>query len=159
MKKVILAILLFTGVAEAQTCASKLMPAFTAAQAVEICTGVSEPTISGTINGISGLNLSTANGFETVAGAGTNQGSAAALSATKHFHRITGANGTVGWLLPAASAGDIHVMLNTTAGVADLYPQTGGTINGAAANAVFEPLTGIKPIICIATTALDWICS
>jgi len=97
---------------------------------------------------------------ETVAGAGTNQGTAAALSATKVVHQITGANGTVGWILPATTrVGTIHILLNTTAGVALIYPATGGTMNGGSANAAFTALTGIKPIIAIATGTDTWLIS
>lgn len=148
----------------ADTCAKGLMPTFTANQAGEICTGIvsptlTTPTVSGKISGLSGLNVSATLGFETVAGTGTNQGTAAALSATKQIHRLTGANGTVAWYLQASAAGDVHILLNTTAGVANIYPQSGGTINGAAADAVFAALTGIKPIICVSTATNTWICS
>lgn len=94
---------------------------------------------------------------EIVAGAGTTQGTAAALSVTKVVHQITGANGTVGWILPATTVvGTTHIMLNTTAGVALIYPATGGTMNGGSANAAFTALTGIKPIIAIASAADTW---
>jgi hypothetical protein len=133
----------------ADTCSKNLMPTFTAAQANLICTkGLRqvEPTAN----------------FETVAAAGTVQGDAAALSGTKFFHRVTGANGTVGVILPAAAAadvGEVHTILNTTAGVLKVYPASGGTINGAAADAAFSALTGIKPIVCYTTAASTWICS
>lgn len=96
---------------------------------------------------------------EVVAGAGTNQGNAAALSATKNFHQITGANNTVGWIFATPVAGDFHLLMNTTAGIALIYPQSGGTINGGSANAAFTALTGIKPILCFATSTTAWICS
>jgi hypothetical protein len=141
--------LLFSQAAVADTCATKLMPAFSAAQAQILCAR--------------GLNIvNPTSNFETLAGAGTAQGDATAVTGTIFFHRLTGANATVGWRLPAVAAtdvGKVHVFLNTTAGVANLYPATGGTINGAAANAVFAALTGIKPIVCYVTAASTWICS
>lgn len=106
--------------------------------------------------------LGPANGLEAVAGAGTTAADAAALSATKFLHRITGANGTVGWILPATtitSAAVCHIMLNTTAGVALIYPATGGTTNGGSANVAFTALTGIKPIICCGSATDTWLCS
>jgi hypothetical protein len=108
--------------------------------------------------------MTAADNVETVAGAGTNQATGAALSGTKSIHRLTGANGTVAWVLPNATAftiGSVHTLLNTTAGVANIFPAVGGadTINGAAADAVFAALTGIKPIICVQYTASAWICS
>lgn len=152
MKKIlaILTILIVTAsVAKADACSASLVPAFVGQQAVILCDR--------------GLrNVSTRTNFETVAGTGTNQATAAPLSALFAVKRLTGANGTVAWLLPVVTASDIgdqFTLLNTTAGVANLFPQTGGTINGAAADAVFAALTGIKPIICYVTAAATWICA
>ena len=133
----------------ADTCSKNLVPAFTAAQATLLCKkGLAqvEPTAN----------------FETVAAAGSVQGDAGALSATKFFHRVTGADGTKGVILGAAGAnevGQFHTILNTTAGVLKIYPATGGTVNGGAANAAFSALTGIKPIVCYVSAASTWICS
>ncbi len=152
MRKVILALsLLVASTAHAGPCELALGVAFPAAQKVALCKVLGTLPVAG-----AGSN------FEVVAGAGTVQGDAAALSGTKYVHQITGANGTVGWRLPAVTASQanqVHVFLNTTAGVARLFPSTGGTINGAAANAVFSALTGIKPIVCVVTGADTWICS
>lgn len=151
MLRSILALVALTlaATAEAQVCQRNLMPTFTAQQASQLCQRglkIVEPTTN----------------FETVAVAGTTQGDAAALSGVRFFHRVTGANGTAGVRLPvvtAANVGEIHFLLNTTAGVLNVYPATGGTINGAAANAVFAALTGIKPVLCYVTAANTWICS
>jgi phosphoribosylformylglycinamidine (FGAM) synthase-like enzyme len=98
--------------------------------------------------------------LETVAGAGTTVADAAQLAATTNVHRITGANGTVGWKLSASSpVNTVKILLNTTAGVAKIYAESGGTVNGGAADAAFSALTGIKPIICVKTAALTYICS
>lgn len=98
--------------------------------------------------------------YEAVAGAGTTVADAAALSGTKYVHQLTGANGTVGWkFVTATPIGSIQILLNTTAGVAKIYGESGSTINGGAADAAFSALTGIKPIICIKTAALTYICS
>lgn len=151
MKRIIiLALLLLVGrdSAWADSCSVSYQPSFTGQQANQLC-------------GKQGAFVSITT-FETVAGAGTIVSDAAALSATKFMHRLTGANGVVGYKLPIApsfTVGRVHTLLNTTAGVANIYPATGGTINGAAANAVFAALTGIKPIICIQTAALTWICA
>lgn len=104
--------------------------------------------------------LNVGSNFETVAGAGTTVSDAGALSATKMFHQVTGANGTVGVkFATAAAAGQVHYILNTTAGILKVYAASGGTINGAAADAAFSALTGIKPILCVSTGANTWICS
>lgn len=133
----------------ADTCSKNLVPVFTSAQATLVCKkGLQqvEPTAN----------------FEVVASAGNAQSNAAALSGTKYFHQVTGADGTKGVILAAAAAadvGEVHTILNTTAGVLKVYPASGGTINGAAADAAFSALTGIKPIICYTTAASTWICS
>ena len=151
MKNFLLAIslcLVITSQVKADACTESMGNVFTAFQEQRICA----------INGV----FTTSNGFEAVAGAGTNQATAAPLSGTKFYHQLTGANGTLAWVMPTANAftvGRIHYFFNTTAGVANIFPATGGTINGAAANAVFAALTGIKPIICIQTAATAWICS
>ena len=97
---------------------------------------------------------------ETVAGAGTTVADAAQLSATKIVHRITGAKGTVGWKMSASMpVNSVQILLNTTAGVAKIYAESGGTVNGGSADAAFSALTGIKPIICIKTAALTYLCA
>lgn len=97
---------------------------------------------------------------ETVAGAGTTVADAAALSGTKYVHQLTGADGTVGWkFVTATPVNSVQILLNTTAGVAKIYGESGSTINGGSADAAFSALTGIKPIICIKTAALTYICA
>lgn len=99
-------------------------------------------------------------GFEVVAGAGSTVGDAAALSATKGIHQITGANGTLGWKFSASTPiGSAQTLLNTTAGVAKIYAESGGTVNGGSVDAAFSALTGVKSIICYKTAALTYICS
>lgn len=98
--------------------------------------------------------------LSTVAGAGTTVADAAQLSATTFVHRITGANGTVGWKFSSSTPiGSVQILLNTTAGVAKIYGESGSTVNGGSADAAFTALTGIKPIICIKTAALTYICA
>lgn len=105
-----------------------------------------------------GIQVPAAN-FETVAGAGSTVSDAAALSATKHVHQLTGANGTVGWKFASATAGQVEILLNTTAGVPKVYAVSGGTCNGGAADAACTLVTGIVAHICYATAANAWICS
>lgn len=98
--------------------------------------------------------------YESVAGAGTSVTDAAALSGTKFVHQITGANGTLGWkFVTATPVLSIQILLNTTAGVAKIYGESGSTVNGGSTDAAFSALTGIKPIICIKTAALTYICA
>jgi hypothetical protein len=98
--------------------------------------------------------------YEVVAGAGTTVADAAALSGTKYVHQVTGANGTVGVkFVTATPVGSVQIILNTTAGVLKVYGESGSTVNGGSADAAFSALTGVKPIICIKTAALTYICS
>jgi hypothetical protein len=98
--------------------------------------------------------------LETVAGAGMTVADAAALSGTTGVHQITGANGTVGWkFVTATPVNSVQILLNTTAGVAKIYGESGSTVNGGSVDAAFSALTGIKPIICVKTAALTYICS
>lgn len=104
-----------------------------------------------------GMNVPTAN-EEAVAGAGTTVADAAALSATKHVHQITGANGTVGWKFATAVTGQVEILLSTTAGVPKIYAVSGGSCNGGGADVACTLLSGISPHICWASSANAWIC-
>jgi len=152
MKKLALLLSVFvTSTAWAGPCELALGNAFTAQQEIQLC------KVLGTLSVAGGTS-----NYEAVAGAGTTAANAAALSASKYVHRLTGANGTVGWRLPtvtSANLNQVHFLLNTTAGVANVYAQVGGTVNGGAVDAAFVALTGIKPIMCVATAAATWVCS
>lgn len=115
-------------------------------------------TFTGKIIANAGV-LNVATNVEAVAGAGTTVADAAALSATKFFHQITGANGTVGWKFPTLVVGDVHYLLGTTAGVAKVYAVSGGTCNGQSADTACTLTTGIMPHICYATATNAIICS
>lgn len=113
-------------------------------------------TITSTLSTIPALGTTS----ETVAGAGTTVADAAQLAGTKYVHQITGANGTVGWKFATTTPIlSVQILLNTTAGVAKIYGESGSTVNGGSADAAFTALTGIKPIICIKTAALTYLCS
>lgn len=120
-------------------------------------TELGDATITGTTT-TTGLNFPQAN-FETVAGAGTTVADAAALSTSAHIHRLTGANGTVGWKFGASVANQVEILLNTTAGVPKVYAASGGTCNGGAANAACTLLSGIVVHVCFSTGVNTWICA
>lgn len=105
-----------------------------------------------------GLKFPTAN-EEAVAGAGTTVADAAAFSATKHVHQLTGANGTVGWKFTTSTAAQFEFLLNTTAGVPKVYAASGGTCNGGATDAACTLVTGIVAHLCYSTAADTWICA
>lgn len=184
MKKyLVLLSLLFATSALADTCSKNLTgPAFTAAQSRALCSklpanlGASQlpqttaayrlgsaslKWINGFFSGsvtTTGLNVPVAN-EEAVAGAGTTTADAAALDPAKLLHQITGANGTLGWKISGGTVGDVHILMNTTAGVAKIYGPTGGTCNGGAADAACTLVTGIAPHVCWVASATALICS
>lgn len=89
-----------------------------------------------------------------VAGAGTDLGTAAALATG--ITVITGANGTVGWRLPVTTGGDVVILKGTTAGVAKLWPQTGGQINAVGTSTAMSLASGVIPVILISISATQW---
>lgn len=166
----------FAGTAFAQTtCTGQLGNVFTPAQASKLCASfgssitnslIPRADVTYDLGSASKqwkalyLGQTLAGSLETVAGAGTTVADAAQLSATKIVHQITGANGTVGWKMSASMpTNSVQILLNTTAGVAKIYAESGGTVNGGSADAAFSALTGVKPIICFKTAALTYICS
>jgi hypothetical protein len=163
MRKILIAILLAlnTSVAFAQPTAQDLavgcgLPAVNCTQAI---VDLTDGTFNGIFPSLSATQSLLASS-ETVAGAGSSVTDAAQLSATKIVHRITGANGTLGWKMSASMPiNSVQILLNTTAGVAKIYAESGGTVNGGSADASFDALTGIKPIICVKTALLTYLCA
>lgn len=89
-----------------------------------------------------------------VAGAGTVIGDAAPVQTG--ITVITGANGTVGWILPVTTGGDIVILKGTTSGVAKLWPQTGGQINAVGTSTAMSLASGVIPVILISISATQW---
>lgn len=89
-----------------------------------------------------------------VAGAGSVIDDAAALSTG--FTVITGANGTLGWKLPVTTGGDVVILKGTTAGVAKIWPQTGGQINAVGTSTAMSLASGAIPVILISISATQW---
>ncbi len=89
-----------------------------------------------------------------LAGAGSVIGDAAQLSTG--ITVITGANGTLGWKLPVTTGGDVVILKGTTAGVAKLWPQTGGQINAVGTSTAFSMPTGVIPVILVSVSATQW---
>lgn len=89
-----------------------------------------------------------------VAAAGLAAGDAAALGNAAVL-RVSSDGATKGVKLPAGVAGMRIEILNTTATACEIYPATGGTLNGAAANA---PMTipASTGVICFCTAADTW---
>lgn len=90
----------------------------------------------------------------TPAGAGTIQGDATAMTADTNL--VTGADGTVGVILPTAVAGRRVVVKNTVADqILKVYPATGAAINALGAN-VNIALPGGTVAVFYAETATQW---
>jgi len=90
----------------------------------------------------------------TVAAAGSAQGDAAAL--IEGFNIVTGANGTVGVILPTAVAGMEVIIKGTTSGVLKVYPAGSGIINALSASAAISLASGVIPAIFVASSATQW---
>lgn len=103
--------------------------------------------------------------METKAAAGANQGNSTALTAGKFIHMVTGADETTGVVLPACAAaniGEIHFVMNTVANkFLNIWPASGGNINGLGANAVYAGGAtgqGRETHICACQAADVWYC-
>jgi hypothetical protein len=85
----------------------------------------------------------------TVAAAGTNQATAAAI--TTGFTLVSGADDTKGVVLPAAAAGLVCFIKVGDGADLKVYPASGDAINAIAAN---SPITVVDDV-CFALIALD----
>jgi predicted RecA/RadA family phage recombinase len=90
----------------------------------------------------------------TVAAAGSVIGDAAALA--QGLNIVTGANGTLGVILPVAVPGMMVLIKGTTAGVLKVWPQTGASINAIVASTAMSLASGAVPAILVASSATQW---
>lgn len=88
------------------------------------------------------------------AGAGGGAAGAAALGSA-NIVTISSDGATKGVKLQTGVAGDLVYVLNTSATAANLFPATGGTINGGGAN-VGCAIAASKGAICVCTAADTW---
>lgn len=90
-----------------------------------------------------------------LAAAGTTVADAAQL--LSGFTVVTGANGTVGVVLPATpAAGTLVIIKGTTAGVLKVWPDAAATINAVGSNGAMSLASGVIPAIFIAKSATQW---
>lgn len=88
------------------------------------------------------------------AGAGTNQGTGTALTADANA--VTGADGTVGVVLPTATATSVVTVVNTSpTALLKVYPATGAQINALGANAAFALAAG-ETAVFVGRSATLW---
>lgn len=91
-----------------------------------------------------------------VVAAGSTQGTAAALTAGV-LNVVSAADATKGVILPVAAAGDVvRVYSSVVTNILKVYPQTGGAIDAAAANAA-KSQTAQKMCIYECTDGLNWV--
>jgi predicted RecA/RadA family phage recombinase len=90
----------------------------------------------------------------SVTAAGSVIGDAAQLS--QGINIVTGANGTVGVILPVAVPGMQVIVKGVTAGVLKVWPKTGAAINALSASAALSMTTGAMPLTFVATSATQW---
>lgn len=78
--------------------------------------------------------------FETVTAAGSTQGTATVLSATKFLNRVDGADGTKGVSIPTPTSwnGESRWIHNNASAILKLYPPSGWALNNAATNAAIN---------------------
>lgn len=89
----------------------------------------------------------------------TATGSTAADAAQLYpgFTVVTGANGTLGVILPQVpKPGTLVIIKGVTSGVLKVWPDTAATINAISSNGALSLTTGLMPSIFIASSATQW---
>lgn len=89
---------------------------------------------------------------QTLAAAGSSVSDAAVV--VYQHTRVSGADGTVGVILPAKSAGGSIIITNTANAVLKVYPPTGGAIDGGSANAAISVAAYATKVFLYATSAV-----
>jgi len=146
MKKILLGLLASLFVvssAHADACSTRLTGLFTAYQATRLCS-----LFSSTITG-------------TLAGAGTTQADAAAIT-FQDIVRVTGADGTVGVKLPAlsnVSVGQSITVINTnTVSLLKVYSNDAAELISGQAGTTAISLAAKLTFVCIKYDATNWYC-
>lgn len=89
-----------------------------------------------------------------VTAAGSVIGDAAQLS--QGLNVVSGANGTLGVILPVAIPGMMVIVKGVTAGVLKVWPKTGASINAVGASTAMSLASGAVPAIFVASSATQW---
>lgn len=86
-----------------------------------------------------------------LASAGSTQSDAALITGTAPVVNISGGDGTKGAILPPSSRTGTEITIyNSGAGALKVYPPSGGTINGGAANAsISVAAKGVSRLVAI----------
>lgn len=114
------------------------------------------PHDDGVVIGGTGDSLVLGN-VASVAAAGTNQATAAALTGT--INVVTGASGSNGVILPVAKPGMVVIVYSSAAtNGLPVFPATGGTINNGTANAAVT-IKARTFAMFVATSSTNWTAS
>ena len=89
----------------------------------------------------------------TVAATGTNQATAAAVTAG--FTLVSAADGTKGVILPAASAGVVVIIKNGAGAILKIYPASADAINALSANASYDIASNTSTLL-VAYDSTTW---
>ena len=100
------------------------------------------------------LNAGTSYTTTPVAAAGSTVADAGQLPSTDVCH-VTSDSATKGVKLPTGVQGMVVTIINNSATACELYAATGGTVNGAAANASVV-ITASLPVVCYCSAANTW---
>jgi len=93
---------------------------------------------------------------------GTNAATAAVLVGGKALYPVSAADGTKGVIIAAVDAqlgNEIKIGNRVATAVLKIYPPTGGTINGASANAAHDTTSGqgVTLICLVAASGGTWV--
>jgi hypothetical protein len=108
-----------------------------------------------------GKAITQAVGASTAAAGSTNADAGALPSATAYVYPTTAADGTKGVIISTADKVDGRVFFvgnGVSNQVLKIYPPSGGTINGAAANAAFSTASGKGALlVCLSASGNTWL--
>ena len=110
-------------------------------------------TVTGALTASGGVTGPVRLPVAAVAAAGTNQGTAAALS--EGLNVVSAADGTKGVRLPTAVAGMVVIVKNTVAASLKIYPASGAAVNAVAANGSYD-ITNLTSTMLVASSATQW---
>lgn len=110
-------------------------------------------TVTGALTASGGVTGPVRLPVAAVAATGTNQSTAAALSAGLNV--VSAADGTKGVRLPTAVAGMVVVVKNTVAASLKIYPASGAAVNAVAANGSYD-IANLTSTMLVAASATQW---
>lgn len=111
-------------------------------------------TTTGTFT-ISGRRLYTTVNTPVAATGSTNSDAAALTTATRQH--VTSDSAAKGWKLPVGVAGDRIEIINDSATAGELYPDTGGNVNGQTTTTGSVTIPASKGVVAHCDVALTWI--